>query len=105
MVVILLTAIRRIFPENFIKSLTTAYRRKPSRLITTLSKNWPMKPGLAWHRRGVDRPHAHFVTSTTHKSRRGPRGGIVMCQEKYGKQIDAMVFPGVQGGPLMHVIA
>src|SRR6516165_3400740 len=50
-------------------------------------------------------PHAHFVTTTTHKSLRGPRGGIVMCQEKYGKQIDAMVFPGLQGGPLMHVIA
>ena len=50
-------------------------------------------------------PHAHFVTTTTHKSLRGPRGGIVMCEEKYAKQIDAMVFPGVQGGPLMHVIA
>jgi glycine hydroxymethyltransferase len=50
-------------------------------------------------------PHAHFVTTTTHKSLRGPRGGIVMCQEKFAKQIDSMVFPGVQGGPLMHVIA
>ena len=50
-------------------------------------------------------PHAHFVTTTTHKSLRGPRGGIVMCQEQFAKQIDATVFPGVQGGPLMHVIA
>ncbi|HEY1583453.1 MAG TPA: serine hydroxymethyltransferase, partial [Chthoniobacterales bacterium] len=50
-------------------------------------------------------PHAHFVTTTTHKSLRGPRGGIVLCQEKFAKAIDASVFPGVQGGPLMHVIA
>src|SRR5216110_1797777 len=49
--------------------------------------------------------HAQFVTTTTHKSLRGPRGGIVLCQEKYAKQIDSMVFPGIQGGPLMHVIA
>jgi len=50
-------------------------------------------------------PHAQFVTTTTHKSLRGPRGGIIMCEEKFAKQIDATVFPGVQGGPLMHVIA
>jgi glycine hydroxymethyltransferase len=50
-------------------------------------------------------PHAQFVTTTTHKSLRGPRGGIVMCEERFAKQIDATVFPGVQGGPLMHVIA
>jgi glycine hydroxymethyltransferase len=50
-------------------------------------------------------PHAQFVTTTTHKSLRGPRGGIVMCEEKFARQIDATVFPGVQGGPLMHVIA
>jgi glycine hydroxymethyltransferase len=50
-------------------------------------------------------PHAQFVTTTTHKSLRGPRGGIVICEEKFAKQIDATVFPGVQGGPLMHVIA
>jgi glycine hydroxymethyltransferase len=50
-------------------------------------------------------PHAQFVTTTTHKSMRGPRGGIVMCQEKFAKQIDSMLFPGIQGGPLMHVIA
>jgi glycine hydroxymethyltransferase len=50
-------------------------------------------------------PHAQFVTTTTHKSLRGPRGGIVMCEEQFAKQIDATVFPGVQGGPLMHVIA
>jgi glycine hydroxymethyltransferase len=49
--------------------------------------------------------HAQFVTTTTHKSLRGPRGGIVICEEKFAKQIDSMVFPGVQGGPLMHVIA
>ena len=50
-------------------------------------------------------PHAQFITTTTHKSMRGPRGGIVMCQEKFAKQIDSTLFPGVQGGPLMHVIA
>ena len=48
---------------------------------------------------------ADFVTSTTHKSLRGPRGGIIMCGTKHAKPIDAMMFPGVQGGPLMHVIA
>ena len=50
-------------------------------------------------------PHAQFVTTTTHKSLRGPRGGIVMCQESSAKAIDSMMFPGIQGGPLMHVIA
>ena len=49
--------------------------------------------------------HADFVTSTTHKSLRGPRGGIILCKEQYAKKIDSLVFPGVQGGPLMHVIA
>ena len=50
-------------------------------------------------------PHAQFVTTTTHKSLRGPRGGIVLCEAKFAKEIDSTVFPGVQGGPLMHVIA
>jgi glycine hydroxymethyltransferase len=50
-------------------------------------------------------PHAHFITTTTHKSLRGPRGGIVMCTTEHAKAIDSMVFPGIQGGPLMHVIA
>ena len=50
-------------------------------------------------------PLADFVTTTTHKSLRGPRGGIIICQEKYAKGIDSQVFPGIQGGPLEHVIA
>jgi glycine hydroxymethyltransferase len=49
--------------------------------------------------------HAQIVTSTTHKSIRGPRGGMILCDEQYAKEIDKMVFPGIQGGPLMHVIA
>src|SRR5689334_7083861 len=50
-------------------------------------------------------PHAEFVTSTTHKTLRGPRAGLVLCREQYGKDLDRAVFPGVQGGPLMHIIA
>jgi glycine hydroxymethyltransferase len=50
-------------------------------------------------------PHADFVTSTTHKTLRGPRSGLVLCREQYAKELDRAVFPGVQGGPLMHIIA
>jgi glycine hydroxymethyltransferase len=50
-------------------------------------------------------PHCDFVSTTTHKTLRGPRGGMVLCQEKWAKELDKLVFPGVQGGPLVHVIA
>ena len=50
-------------------------------------------------------PYAEFVTTTTHKTLRGPRGGMILCSEEWGKKINSSIFPGIQGGPLMHVIA
>jgi glycine hydroxymethyltransferase len=50
-------------------------------------------------------PVADFITSTTHKTLRGPRGGLILAQKKYGKALDSQIFPGMQGGPLMHIIA
>ena len=50
-------------------------------------------------------PHSDFVTTTTHKTLRGPRAGMVLCREQYAKELDTTVFPGLQGGPLMHIIA
>ncbi|HUO35229.1 MAG TPA: serine hydroxymethyltransferase [Candidatus Acidoferrum sp.] len=50
-------------------------------------------------------PHADFVTTTTHKTLRGPRGGLILCREKFAKDVDRTTFPGIQGGPLMHIIA
>jgi glycine hydroxymethyltransferase len=50
-------------------------------------------------------PFAEFVTSTTHKTLRGPRGGFILCKKEFAKKIDSVIFPGIQGGPLMHVVA
>ncbi len=50
-------------------------------------------------------PHAHFVTTTTHKTLRGPRGGLILAREEFGRQLNSKIFPGIQGGPLVHVIA
>ena len=50
-------------------------------------------------------PYSHFVTSTTHKTLRGPRGGLILCKEEFAQKVDKAIFPGIQGGPLMHVIA
>ena len=50
-------------------------------------------------------PHADFVSTTTHKTLRGPRGGLILCREQYAKELDRATFPGIQGGPLMHIIA
>jgi glycine hydroxymethyltransferase len=50
-------------------------------------------------------PHSDFVTTTTHKTLRGPRGGLVLCRASYAKDLDRALFPGIQGGPLMHIIA
>jgi len=50
-------------------------------------------------------PYCHFVTTTTHKTLRGPRGGLILCTEEYARSIDKTIFPGIQGGPLMHIIA
>ena len=63
--------------------------------------------GLVAVRYSIQNPveYADIVTSTTHKTLRGPRGGLILCKEKYAKAIDKAIFPGTQGGPLMHVIA
>ncbi len=50
-------------------------------------------------------PHADFITSTTHKTMRGPRGGLIMCRQEYARAVDKVIFPGIQGGPLVHVVA
>ena len=50
-------------------------------------------------------PHAHFVTSSTHKTLRGPRGGLILCKEEFAKKVDSAIFPGLQGGPFMHIMA
>ncbi len=50
-------------------------------------------------------PHAHFVTSSTHKTLRGPRGGLILCREEFAKKVDSAIFPGLQGGPFMHIMA
>ena len=81
-------------------------RAPPTALARPCSPTWRTSP--AWSPPACTRvpvPHADFVTTTTHKTLRGPRGGLVLCRERYAKDLDRTVFPGVQGGPLMHIIA
>ena len=83
-----------------------AVRRSPTRRVPS---SWPTSPTspASW-RRVCTRarcPHCEFVTTTTHKTLRGPRGGMILCRSGWAKEVDKLVFPGVQGGPLMHVIA
>ena len=84
-------------------------RRSPTSPTRSARWSWPTSPtSPAWWRSGCTRRrcrHCEFVTTTTHKTLRGPRGGMVMCKAQLAEAIDKAVFPGVQGGPLMHVIA
>ena len=80
--------------------------RSPAKSGRSCSSIWPIMP--AWLRPGLhDNPVgvSDFVSTTTHKTLRGPRGGMVLCKAEYAKDLDRSVFPGIQGGPLMHVIA
>ncbi len=81
-------------------------RRLPIASARRCSRTWRTSPASSppgVHPSPV--PHSDFVTTTTHKTLRGPRGGMVLCREQYAKDLDRTVFPGVQGGPLMHIIA
>ena len=114
---------------NYDKLIETAKRERP-RMIMAGASAYPRQLDFAKFREACDTcdaymvvdiahiaglvaaglhpspiPYADFVTSTTHKTLRGPRGGIVMCKEKYAADLDRMIMPGIQGGPLMHVIA
>ncbi len=83
-----------------------AWRKWPGRVGAPLMVDMAHIAGLvAGGQHPSPVPHADFVTTTTHKTLRGPRGGMVLCREQYAKDLDRTVFPGVQGGPLMHIIA
>ena len=87
-------------------SISRASARSRSASARRWSPTWRTSPASSRRKQHPSPvPHSDFVTTTTHKTLRGPRAGMVLCREKYAKDLDKAVFPGLQGGPLMHIIA